>query len=158
VFPKRAARCPYCHAPQPPMVEGEAAACMYCGSVFSVSEGICPRCGTANLEDAEVCRECGEPLSMIGRVFQRHQDARRPPQFLEYARQQAPNIKRTEAEASRRRSDAFHAQEARRIDRLHFQRAEQAAKDRRLLVIGLTALGSLVLILLSVAAVHWLYP
>jgi hypothetical protein len=26
------------------------------------------------------------------------------------------------------------------------------------LVIGLTALGSLVLILLSVAAVHWLYP
>ncbi len=140
------------------MVEGEAAACVYCGSVFSMSEEICPRCGTANSEEAEVCRECGEPLSMVGRVFQRHQDARRPPQFLEFARQQAPSIRRTEAEASRRRSDSFNAQEVKRIENLRLQLAEQAAKDRRLMLIGLASLGGLVLILLSVAAVHWLYP
>lgn len=140
------------------MGEGEAGVCMYCGSVFSMSEEICPRCGTANSDEAEVCRECGEPLSMIGRVFQRHQDARRPPQFLEYARQQAPSIKRTEAEASRRLSESLNAQEARRIDDLRLQLAEQAAKDRRLMMIGLASLGCLALLLLSVAALKWLLP
>lgn len=140
------------------MAEGAAAACKYCGSVFSMSEGICPRCGTANSEQAEACRECGEPLSMIGRVFQRHQDARRPPQFLAYARQQAPSIKRTEAEASRQRSDSLNAQEAKRIEGLRLQLAEQAAKDRRLMMIGLASLGGLVIILLSVAALQWLIP
>ncbi len=140
------------------MVEGEAGICAYCGSGFVMTGTICPRCGTANLEDAEMCQECGEPLTTVGRVFQRHQDARRPPDFLRLAREQAPSIKRSGAEASRQRTDQFSAQETRRIDTLRVQRQEQSAKDRGLMLIGLAVLGGLLLLILSVVAVYWLYP
>lgn len=158
VLPARSTRCPYCRAPQPPMVEGASAVCAYCGSSFVMTPQVCPRCGTFNTEDAEACIDCGEPLTTVGRVFQRHEDARRPPQFLQYARQEAPTIKRAEAEASRRRSDTFSTQEAHRIEALRTQRAEQAAKDRMLLMVGLVFIAGLILLVGSVAIIRWLVP
>jgi hypothetical protein len=154
VLPARSTRCPYCHAPQPPVAEGTPVACAYCGSHFVVSGGMCPRCGTLNAPDAETCRECGEPLTTLGRVFQRHRDARKPPQFLEFARSQAPSIKRSEAEAWRRRSDAFDAEEAHRLDTLRSRRQQQAAKDKQLLFIGLASLGVVALLVISILAVQ----
>ena len=123
-----------------------------------MSPEVCPRCGATNSVDAEACRDCGEPLTTVGRVFQRHEDARRPPQFLQYARQEAPAIKRAEAEASRRRTDTFSNQEAQRLEALHLQRQEQAAKDRTLMFIGLLFIAGLVLFIVSVAFIHLLAP
>jgi hypothetical protein len=153
----RTTRCPFCQAPQPATIEGASATCAYCGQSYTVSGARCPRCGTANAADAETCRACGEPLTMVGRVFQRHGNAGRPPQFLEYARQQAPAIRRSEAEASRRRTEGFNAQEARRLDWLRIQRQQQVDKDRRLVLIGLASLGGVVLFIAALLLTQWLF-
>jgi predicted amidophosphoribosyltransferase len=158
VLPGRSVRCPFCQAPQPPLAEGGVVVCEFCGSEFVVTGTWCPRCGTRNGDDAETCRVCGEPLTTIGRVFQRHRDARRPPQFLEYARQQAPGIKRSEGEASRQRMADFNVQESRRLEALGRERRAQAAKDRRLLMIGLGTVGAVVVLIAGALFVLWLIP
>ncbi len=140
------------------MVEGDSAICAYCGSSFVMSPAVCPHCGTVNSEDDEACLQCGEPLTTMGRVFQRHQDARRPPQFLQHAREQAPSIKRSEAEASRLRTETFNSEEAKRLENLRIQHQVQAAKDRKLILIGLAFLACLVVLLLLVAVVQGLAP
>jgi hypothetical protein len=150
VQPARSTRCPFCLAPQPPQVEGASSTCAYCGSDYVVSAALCPRCGRANPDDAEACLECGEPLTTVGRVFQRHRDARRPPQFLEFARQQAPALKRSEGEASRRRTEAFGELEADRVEKLRVERERQAAKDRVLVIIGVASVGALIILFVAV--------
>jgi zinc-ribbon domain len=146
MLPARSTRCPFCQAPQPATVEGATSICAHCGQSYVASGAWCPRCGTANPTEAETCRACGEPLTTVGRVFQRHRDARRPPEFLEYARRQAPHIRRSEAESARRRTEDFNAQEARRQESIRAQHRKQAEWERKLVTIGLASLGGVALL------------
>lgn len=154
--PTQVGRCPYCSAPQAAPSDAARLTCSHCGREFTLAQLTCPNCGAHNLPEADACQECGEPLSTVGRVLQRHTDARQPPRFLQQVRQQAGVIKRSEAEASRMRMESMEHQERQRQASLGADRARQTAFDRQIMLAGLAAVIGLAVLGAGWALLHWL--
>lgn len=144
-------RCPFCGAPSLPVARAKVGECEYCGSSFSLEGGMCPVCGTYNGPEAESCSVCGEPLNTLARVFQRHRDARKPPQFIQQARLIAPELRATGAAASLSRMNDMETAEGLRQQSLHRQMEQQKAKDKLLMQIGLGAVAVFLVFVLAAA-------
>jgi hypothetical protein len=97
------------------------------------------------LAGTERCHACGEPLSLVEHVLERR--AAGQPAWLERARRQAGDIKRTEERASWRRMQDFVELDRRRQAELLLRQETQRRRARRTYVvaaIGLALLATLI--------------
>lgn len=112
---------------------------------------MCPVCGTYSGPEAEFCTVCGEPLNTLARVFQRHRDARKPPQFIQQARLIAPELRESGAAGSQARMQEMETAETVRQQSIQIQMERQRAKDRLLMRIGMGAVVVFVVLVLAAA-------
>ena len=116
--------------------------------VWEVQPVRCPVCGWQNPRRSEVCANCGEPLTMIGRVLTR-QGTVGPPFWLGRVRSRAGDLKEQEARASELRMEQLRDVDRRRHLDDARALARQRATDRQIvLVVGL-AMGMLGLIVVT---------
>lgn len=104
---------------------------------------LCPTCGTASALEIDNCPECGEPLSTIGRVMQRHEESARSPRWLRSAREGAGQLQAQALHESDRRMEAFRQMERNRQAELRQNRSIRQAADRRLMLAAAIMLGLL---------------
>jgi hypothetical protein len=146
--------CPACTAPGLLALPEGSFRCAYCGTLLQVQSVTCPACGWENVQGAEDCRNCGEPLSVVARVLTR-QGAVGPPFWLGRVRDRADELKRREAWASEQRMEQLREIDRRRMQDDARALARQRAADRQIvLVLGL-ALGVLGVIVVTLVLLRF---
>ena len=140
--------CPACTAPSLVSDRGGGFHCDYCGVVWEVQPIRCPICGWQNPRRSEVCANCGEPLTMIGRVLTR-QGTAGPPPWLGRVRSRAGELKEQGARASEQRMEQLldidrrrHLDDARAL-------ARQRATDRQVVLVVGVGVGVLALVVVT---------
>ena len=139
--------CPTCGGPNTFPGSEEIFQCSYCERQLGLYAIACPSCGqvTSHLEDN--CPDCGEPLTSVGAIFQRHETAGQPPVWLERSRLQARSIQSSAMAASDARMDHFLELERERMAELRRADQAQRANDKRIMMVAL-AIGAAILIFL----------
>lgn len=144
--------CPSCSAPNSFPNAGGDFSCDHCGTLLSQTAIACHHCGEVwPAAELDNCPSCDEPLSTIGVVMFRHEQAGRPPRWLERSRGAAQGIKVKGESESEKRMSEFEAIETSRLAQLARTRAEQERKDRQLLLVGLAIGLTVAGMLLAVA-------
>lgn len=137
--------CPACGASGISVDVHGSLECLYCGVRLAGDPFVCPACDQVNLPKAEVCAQCGEPLTLAAQVMSRR-GGQGSPLFLTRARAQAVDLKSTGERASQVRMDSLRQVDRVREEALRRASAERNAEDRRLvrfLLIGLALLLAL---------------
>lgn len=149
--------CPTCGGPNKLSTSQKTLRCGYCQMQAGVAAIACTACGQLWPSEYDNCRECGEPLSTVGRIFQRHAVAGAPPPWLERNRQQAEQVKMNALAASEARMEKYLAMEQQRIACIRQSEAEQRSADRRLFLYVLALVGAILFLILVVGmfAVSW---
>ena len=110
----------------------------------------CPVCGAENVDTAEACGNCGEPLSTVGRIFG-HAAEPSQPIWLEQARGRAPDLKERGRQASDVRmgglTEIDRKRESWQAERAAFQRE----KDRKVLMVAMIGSGLFLLLVLGLS-------
>jgi predicted amidophosphoribosyltransferase len=116
--------------------------CPYCGGRLAGEPVSCLACGQVNLPRAEVCSQCGEPLTLTAQVMSRRGGQGSPP-WLTRARIQAVGLQSTGEQASQVRMQSLIEVDRVREEALRKASAERATQDRqvmRILALGLAGL------------------
>jgi len=107
--------------------------------IWEVQPIRCPVCGWQNPRRSEVCANCGEPLTMIGRVLTR-QGTAGPPPWLSRVRSRAGGLKEQEARASELRMEQLLDIDRRRhLDDARTLARQRATERQVVLVVGVGA-------------------
>ena len=140
--------CPACTAPGLLSEPGGGFQCDYCGTVLQAQAVRCPTCDWENAQAADVCVNCGEPLTVVARVLTR-QGTVGPPFWLGRVRSRAGDLKEQAARASELRMEQLldidrrrHLDDARTL-------ARQRATDRQIVLVVGVAMGMLGLIVVT---------
>ena len=162
--------CDYCQAVQVPpdlacsrcgaVHEPDARYCLVCGADLTRE---CPACGVLNPLDARQCLECGQGLEILGSLFDRVTKKRGD--WLNQAREEAPEIKAQQEATSQARLAEMWAVEERRREALAQARGERD-RQQRVIVTVATVFVALVIIVILIAVViemlstqsQYLYP
>lgn len=119
---------------------------------------VCSGCGQVWPQGSDSCPQCGEPLSTVGRVLDRHKQAGRPPRWLQQARSKAPRLKAFESAQSDQRMQIFQETERRRVEDLRRAEAERRRRDRHLILGSLSAALLFLLVLAAFLLLSSLQP
>ncbi|MGA9532393.1 MAG: hypothetical protein WBR18_06720 [Anaerolineales bacterium] len=95
---------------------------------------LCPVCGLASAAERDNCPDCGEPLSTIGRVMQRHEESASSPRWLRTARNQASLVRSGELREPEQWMEEFQRMEHDRLATVRQDLSAQHKKDRRLML------------------------
>ena len=145
--------CPACTAPGLLSEPGGGFQCDYCGTVLLAQPVRCPACGWENAQAADVCINCGEPLTVVARVLTR-QGTVGPPFWLGRVRSRAGDLKEQEARASELRMEQLRDVDRRRhLDDARALARQREADRRMVLVVGL-AVGMLGLIVVTLVVLR----
>lgn len=134
--------CPACGAPALTADIRGFLECPYCGGRLAGEPVSCLACGQVNLPRAEVCSQCGEPLTLTAQVMSRRGGQGSPP-WLTRARIQAVGLQSTGEQASQVRMQSLIEVDRVREEALRKASAERATQDRqvmRILALGLAGL------------------
>lgn len=121
--------------------------CEYCGTHFVTERIECPACTELNLKGADICTNCGEPLSIVASVIDR-QGSTGNPLWIRRLQSQVADLKEREARASAERFDEFVEIDRRRKAAEAGAYARQQQSDRNILFYGAAAVLLIVLIVL----------
>lgn len=113
----------------------------------------CPACGERNSRAAELCTNCGEPLSIVASVLDRQQGSLGTPLWVRRLRSQVVDLKQLEEQASLTRLTAFQEIDQRRLAQEAAAQAAQQARDSNILFYGLIGILVIALIALAIAAI-----
>ena len=144
--------CPACTAPELTAdVEGSFD-CTYCGTHFVTERLICPACGELNDQGADLCSNCGEPLSIVASVIDRQGGSSRP-LWIRRLQTQIADLKESEASASADRFEEFVEIDQRRLRAEAEAHARQQQKDRSILFYGAAAILLILFIVMVLIAI-----
>ncbi|MBN1935670.1 MAG: hypothetical protein JW934_13460 [Anaerolineae bacterium] len=142
--------CPYCGGAEYRRPDKNMLICTACEHEFDIREDLCRACGHLNRAEAVTCAHCSAKLNkadlataVISARTRTRQDWQA--ERLETARQQ----KVEEEEASKRRMDAYWEEEREHQRLVAARLAEKRARERKILIGMLIAVGGLVLIALG---------
>ncbi len=110
----------------------------------------CPICGVDNDEGAEACKNCGEPLSAVGRIFG-HAAEPSQPSWLSQARGRATDLKERGRQASETRMEGFLEIDRKREAWQEERAAWQRRRDRKVLTVALIGSGIFVIAVLALS-------
>ena len=111
----------------------------------------CPACGYRNNAGADLCENCGEPLSIVAGILDRQGSVGRP-LWIRRLQTQVTKLKATEAEASHARMAEFEEIDRKRMQAEAEAQLIQQAKDRQILYYGaLGVLGFLLVVMIIYA-------
>lgn len=97
--------------------------------------GTCPACGRAHAMGAETCTYCGEPLTSVARVLTAP-SAPRQPRWLQQNRQRAPELRKSEDQASEERMGSLVETDRRRLEAERVLAVRTQARERRALLLA----------------------
>ncbi len=141
--------CPKCHKTGLHALDEVFMACTTCRNVWERSACLCPTCQMEVGASEEVCRNCAEPLNILGQVISRHthpSEAR----WLEQMRMRAAELKQSEMRASQARMEGFWQIEHRRLQAIAEEEAARRKADRKLiLVVGIAIPAITALVILT---------
>jgi hypothetical protein len=135
--------------------------CRYCGTDYTMAEGLCPFCGFLNSPQADFCGRCGEDLAWVcpachveNRVTaSRTMQAREAREALLAADLEAVEADR---QASEERLQRMWAQEEARQAALREAQARQREIERKALYIVAAAFAFVVLLICVAGFIAWL--
>ncbi len=143
--------CPACGAPELGFDEEFTFECEYCGTTLVAGRLDCPACGERNSRAAELCTNCGEPLSIVASILDR-QGSLGPPLWVRRLRSQVAELKQREEQASQSRFAAFQEIDQRRIAYETASHARQQERDSNIIFYGVIAVLVVVLVAFVIAA------
>jgi len=126
--------CPYCGASSYQLREKRWLLCKACGQEFDLQRDLCPVCKHLNQAGAQACGNCGAALreDKVDRLI-----TERSKGLLDW-REERTRIgvaqKKEEEEASRRRMEAYWADDRARREAAARARAKQREKEKRALI------------------------
>lgn len=145
--------CPACGAPELEFDEEATFHCEYCGTMLVAGRIDCPACGERNTQAAELCSNCGEPLSIVASILDRQQGSLGLPLWVRRLRSQVADLKEREQQASQSRFAAFQEIDQRRIAYETAAHARQQARDSNIIFYGLIGILVVALVVLAIAAI-----
>ncbi|MFQ5942198.1 MAG: hypothetical protein ACE5JF_01465 [Anaerolineales bacterium] len=143
--------CPACTAPELVADGGGNFDCPYCGTHFIAERTECPACGELNDHGADLCSNCGEPLSIVASVIDR-QGGSGQLLWIRRLQSQVADLKESEARASADRFEEFMEIDRRRKVAEAEAHARQQQTDRNILFYGAAAILLVVLMVLVIIA------
>lgn len=144
-------RCPACLAPNLEFDGDSTFECTYCGTTLVAGQINCPACGEQNSQAAELCGNCGEPLSIVASIIDR-QGRLGPPLWVRRLRSQVADLKQREERASEERFAAFQLTDQRRMQAEATAHAQQRTRDSNIIFYGLAGILVVVLLAFIIAA------
>ena len=144
--------CPACTAPELIAGGDRTFGCTYCGTHFIAERTECPACGELNEHGADLCSNCGEPLSIVASVIDRQGGTGRP-LWIRRLQTQVAGLKESEARASADRFEELMEIDRKRKMEEAASHASQQQKDRSILFYGVAAILLIVLIVLVLAVI-----
>lgn len=144
--------CPACTAPELIAGGDRTFGCTYCGTHFIAERTECPACGELNEHGADLCSNCGEPLSIVASVIDRQGGTGRP-LWIRRLQTQVAGLKESEARASADRFEGLMEIDRKRKTEEAAAHASQQQKDRSILFYGVAAILLIVLIVLVLAVI-----
>ncbi|MFV1857725.1 MAG: hypothetical protein ACC647_00035, partial [Anaerolineales bacterium] len=126
--------------------------CVYCGTHFVADRTECPACGELNEQGADLCSNCGEPLSIVASVIDRQGGTGRP-LWIRRLQTQVAGLQKSEARASADRFEELMEIDRKREAAEAEAHASQQEKDRSILFYGAVAILLIVLVVLVLAAI-----
>jgi len=144
--------CPACTAPE--LITGgeHSFDCVYCGTHFVADRTECPACGELNEQGADLCSNCGEPLSIVASVIDRQGGTGRP-LWIRRLQIQVAGLQESEARASADRFEELMEIDRQRKAAEAEAHSSQQEKDRSILFYGAVAILLIVLVVLVLAAI-----
>lgn len=124
--------CPVCTAPDLVQISKFELQCSYCRSSFTGKPLLCPACGWINVNDDDICQDCGEPMNIVSQIIRR-QDQSGTPRWLSRVQSQAGEIKSEEEKASRKRYKALEEIDLRRMEAQRKEMEKQQKRDKGIL-------------------------
>jgi predicted amidophosphoribosyltransferase len=97
--------------------------------------GTCPACGAAYASGAEICGQCGEPLTSVARILS-SPAAPRQPRWLAQNRQRASELRKAEGQASDQRMEVFLERDRRRLEAEDALASRTQARERRAVLLA----------------------
>ncbi len=97
--------------------------------------GTCPACGRAHAVGAQTCTYCGEPLTSVARVLSAPA-APRQPRWLQQNRQRAPELRKSEDQASQERFGSLLETDRRRLEAERALAVKTEARERRAMLLA----------------------
>lgn len=143
--------CPACGAPNPGSGNHQEHSCNYCGYLLFSDAVVCPICGTVGSGELDNCRQCSQPLTTLGHVFERHETSGHSPPWIARSRQQAGRLKEVGLVESERRMEYFTSVEQQRISQIKQDELRQRDWDRRVLLAGASIVALIVLAVMGYA-------
>lgn len=141
--------CPLCNEHDLTTSVNGTFTCGTCGTNLVGESTRCPSCLKENGPGADVCAFCGEPLSIVARVLDRH-GVLGPPLWLRRVRSQVAALQAQELEASDLRMETFRELDQRREQEQSEAAARQRARDQQMFQIVFLALAVFVVIVILV--------
>lgn len=143
--------CPTCGGPNELSASQNTLQCSYCEMRIGPQAVACLGCGQVWPNEFDNCPQCDDPLSTVGRIFERHEVAGGPPPWLERSRQQAGSVKTKAMAASEARMKEYVAIEQQRIAQIKQSEAEQRSSEQRLFLYMLGLAAGIFIIIVLVA-------
>ena len=136
--------CPHCQEENP----AGAVKCVNCGRSLTIA---CPRCNTINRVEAAACVSCGARLDVLSRIIAR-EEMRTGDRFARMAKS-AAELKATDDEALRKRSEQLWEEEKKRQAEVAEQQRQQKEDERKTLIAVAIAVAVVVIVVVTIVIV-----